>query len=85
MPESLASTPAGIPTTGCAPAVPAAARPAGRGRPGVFDARGYVEVETPYAVKVPGEEVHLSAFATERVSPDGARERLFLHTSRNSP
>jgi lysyl-tRNA synthetase class 2 len=46
-----------------------------------FDARGYLEVETPYAVRTPGDEVHLSAFATEREYPDGARERLWLHTS----
>ncbi len=44
-------------------------------------AHGYTEVETPYAVAVPGEEVHLSAFATERIAPDGARTRLWLHTS----
>ena len=44
-------------------------------------ARGYAEVETPYAVRTPGEDVHLAAFATERIAPDGARERLFLHTS----
>ena len=48
---------------------------------GFFLARGYTEVETPYAVATPGEEVHLSAFATERVFPDGGRQRLFLHTS----
>ena len=46
-----------------------------------FDARGYLEVETPYAVPAPGEEVHLRTFATERERPDGARERLWLHTS----
>ena len=46
-----------------------------------FDARGYVEVETPYAVAAPGEEVHLQAFATERVGPTGERRRLWLHTS----
>ena len=46
-----------------------------------FDARGYLEVETPYAVTTPGEEAHLSAFATERVAPDGGREKLWLHTS----
>jgi len=46
-----------------------------------FDARGYLEVETPYAVTAPGEEVHLSAFATERIAPDGERTRLWLHTS----
>jgi elongation factor P--(R)-beta-lysine ligase len=46
-----------------------------------FTARGYTEVETPYAVPTPGEEVHLSAFRTERVHPDGRRELLWLHTS----
>ncbi|WP_298213596.1 EF-P lysine aminoacylase EpmA [Acidocella sp.] len=37
-----------------------------------FTARGYTEVETPYAVPAPGEEVHL------RARPAG---RLWLHTS----
>ena len=46
-----------------------------------FDARSYTEVETPYAVAVPGEEVHLRAFRTERVAPDGTRTPLWLHTS----
>lgn len=46
-----------------------------------FDARGYLEVETPYAVPTPGEEVHLQTFRTERVSPIGEREALWLHTS----
>jgi lysyl-tRNA synthetase class 2 len=46
-----------------------------------FDARGYTEVETPYAVRTPSEEVHLATFATERISPYGAREALWLHTS----
>jgi len=46
-----------------------------------FTARGYAEVETPYAVPAPGEEVHLSAFATEQLRPDGARRKLWLHTS----
>ena len=46
-----------------------------------FTARGYSEVETPYAVPTPGEEVHLRAFATEREYTDGTRERLWLHTS----
>ena len=46
-----------------------------------FDARGYVEVETPYAVAAPGEEVHLRAFATTREHPDGTIEPLWLHTS----
>ena len=46
-----------------------------------FSERGYMEVETPYAVMAPGEEVHLATFATERAGPDGARQRLRLHTS----
>ncbi len=46
-----------------------------------FDARGFLEVETPYAVAAPGEEVHLRAWRTEREAPDGARRPLWLHTS----
>jgi lysyl-tRNA synthetase class 2 len=46
-----------------------------------FDQRSYVEVETPYAVSAPGEEVHLQAFATARRHPDGTSEPLWLHTS----
>ena len=46
-----------------------------------FSIRGYLEVETPYAVPVPGEEVHLRAFATRREHPDGRIEPLWLHTS----
>lgn len=46
-----------------------------------FVARRYMEVETPYAVATPGEEVHLATFATERVSPTGERRALRLHTS----
>lgn len=46
-----------------------------------FAARGFTEVETPYAVPAPGEEVHLAAFATTRVGTDGATEPLWLHTS----
>jgi lysyl-tRNA synthetase class 2 len=46
-----------------------------------FLARGYTEVETPYAVPTPGEEVHLQVFRTERVMPTGERWPLFLHTS----
>src|SRR6202000_2676765 len=34
-----------------------------------------------YAVPTPGEEVHLSPFATERISPAGERQNLWLHTS----
>jgi lysyl-tRNA synthetase class 2 len=39
-----------------------------------FTARGYTEVETPYAVRAPGEEVHLHPY---RLEPSG----LYLHTS----
>ncbi len=46
-----------------------------------FTDRGYTEVETPYAVPTPGEEVHLATFRTERVHPDGRTEPLWLHTS----
>jgi lysyl-tRNA synthetase class 2 len=46
-----------------------------------FEARGYAEVETHYAVPAPGEDVHLQGFKTERVSPDGSRVPLWLNTS----
>ncbi len=46
-----------------------------------FTARGYTEVETPYAVPAPGEEVHVQAFRTERVDTAGERTPLWLHTS----
>ncbi|GAJ29546.1 EF-P lysine aminoacylase EpmA [Acidomonas methanolica] len=52
-----------------------------RGVRGFFDARGYVEVETPYVVPSPGEEVHLRCFRTELERPDGGKETRFLHTS----
>ena len=48
---------------------------------GFFHERSYTEVETPYAVPAPGEEVHLRAFATNREHPDGTQESLWLHTS----
>jgi elongation factor P--(R)-beta-lysine ligase len=46
-----------------------------------FGERGYTEVETPYAVLAPGEEVHLRAFRTVREHPDGRSQPLWLHTS----
>jgi lysyl-tRNA synthetase class 2 len=46
-----------------------------------FAARGFLEVETPYAVTAPGEEVHLQAYRTERRHPDGRAEAQWLHTS----
>lgn len=46
-----------------------------------FDARGFLEVETPIAVVSPGLEPHLFAFETTEVGPDDATQQLFLHTS----
>ena len=46
-----------------------------------FAGRGYTEVETAYAVPVPGEEVHLRAWRTRRHRPDGSGRDLWLHTS----
>ena len=46
-----------------------------------FVGRGYAEVETPYAVRTPGEEVHLRPFRTEREHSDGRLQPLWLHTS----
>jgi lysyl-tRNA synthetase class 2 len=46
-----------------------------------FAAQGFVELETSALVVSPGNETHLHAFATERVTPAGGRERLYLRTS----
>jgi len=46
-----------------------------------FTARGCTEVETPYAVPAPGEEVHLRAVRADRTAPDGTATPLWLHTS----
>lgn len=46
-----------------------------------FTARDFLEVETPALQVSPGNEIHLGAFATELVAPDGGRSRLYLHTS----
>lgn len=46
-----------------------------------FDGRGYLEVDTPYVVPAPGEEVHLRCFRTTLERPDGTTETRFLHTS----
>lgn len=48
---------------------------------GWFAARGFVEVETGIAQRSPGNEAHLSAFATDFVDLTGARHPLYLHTS----
>lgn len=46
-----------------------------------FDARSFLEVETPIAVPSPGLEPHLEAFSTQEIGPDRQAERLYLHTS----
>ena len=46
-----------------------------------FAGEGFTEVECAILQVSPGNETHLSAFATERIDPDGTRETLYLHTS----
>ena len=46
-----------------------------------FAERDFVEVETAALQVSPGNETHLSAFATEGIGTDGARQPLYLHTS----
>jgi lysyl-tRNA synthetase class 2 len=48
---------------------------------GFFNARGYTEVETPCAVPVPGEEVHIRTFRTEFHTVRGEPVKLWLQTS----
>ena len=48
---------------------------------GWFEAHGFIEVETSALQVSPGNETHLSAFATELIGPDGGRRPLYLHTS----
>lgn len=48
---------------------------------GWFDAEGFVEVDTPALQISPGLEPHLTAFATDYVTPTGDRHRLYLATS----
>jgi lysyl-tRNA synthetase class 2 len=48
---------------------------------GWFEARDFVEVETPALQVSPGNEAHLHAFATEEVGPGGGRSALYLRTS----
>lgn len=46
-----------------------------------FEQRGYAEVETPYAVATPGEEVHLAALGIHASDAYGDRRAFWLHTS----
>lgn len=46
-----------------------------------FDARGYVEMETPLLVAKPGMEPHLDPFETELRTPAGERHDAYLITS----
>ena len=46
-----------------------------------FADHDFVEVEAAALQVSPGNEAHLSAFATEAILPDGGREPLYLHTS----
>jgi lysyl-tRNA synthetase class 2 len=46
-----------------------------------FAERDFVEVECAALQVSPGNEAHLHAFSTERIGPDGAAKRLYLHTS----
>jgi len=48
---------------------------------GYFAREGFVEVECGALQVSPGNEAHLHAFATERIGTDGARTKLYLHTS----
>ena len=46
-----------------------------------FEAEGFDEVETSALQVSGGNETHLSAFASDLIGADGARSRLYLHTS----
>jgi len=46
-----------------------------------FETKDFAEVETAILQASPGNEAHLHAFATELISPDASKTRLYLHTS----
>jgi lysyl-tRNA synthetase class 2 len=46
-----------------------------------FETRDFIPVETAALQVSPGNEAHLSAFATQAVSTGGTRSALYLHTS----
>lgn len=46
-----------------------------------FAERGFIETQTGVLQVSPGNEAHLSAFASEFLHPDGSRRPFYLHTS----
>jgi lysyl-tRNA synthetase class 2 len=46
-----------------------------------FGDKGFVEVDTAMLQVSPGNETHISAFATELISPSSENSTLYLHTS----
>jgi lysyl-tRNA synthetase class 2 len=46
-----------------------------------FAEQGFIEVDTAILQVSPGNEAHISAFATEIIDPAEERSRLFLHSS----
>lgn len=46
-----------------------------------FAARDFIEVDTSILQVSPGNEAHISAFATQKIDPDGESSTLFLHSS----
>jgi len=48
---------------------------------GFFESRGFAEIDPAILQFSPGNEAHISAFATELIAPDASRSRLYLHSS----
>lgn len=48
---------------------------------GYFAGEGFLEADTAILQFSPGNETHISAFATELVAPDASVSRLYLHSS----
>ncbi|HTJ01482.1 MAG TPA: EF-P lysine aminoacylase EpmA [Methylovirgula sp.] len=48
---------------------------------GYFAARSFLEADTATLQFSPGNEAHISAFATELIAPDASPSRLYLHSS----
>jgi lysyl-tRNA synthetase class 2 len=46
-----------------------------------FEGQDFIEADCSALQVSPGNEAHLHAFATEMISPDGARQTRYLHTS----